>query len=87
MTLPGPPSQSLGVDPVDPAIMRKPPRKKEEPIITQRLLQRVLFSATIIVAGTLFIYQFALSDDHMSRREQTMASVHSYIQYFTCLIS
>jgi Ca2+-transporting ATPase len=74
----GPPSQSLGVDPVDPAIMRKPPRKKEEPIITQRLLQRVLFSATIIVAGTLFIYQFALSDDHMSRREQTMT--------FTCFV-
>src|ERR1700676_3778335 len=69
---PGPPSQSLGVDPVDPAIMRKPPRRKDEPIITQRLLYRVLFSATIIVFGTLFIYKFALSDDHMSRREQTM---------------
>jgi Ca2+-transporting ATPase len=68
----GPPSQSLGVDPVDRAVMRKPPRKKDEPIISQRILYRVLFSATIIVCGTLFIYYFALSDDHMSRREQTM---------------
>jgi Ca2+-transporting ATPase len=74
----GPPSQSLGVDPVDPAIMRKPPRKKDEPIITRRLLYRVLFSATIIVVGTLFIYQFALADDHMTRREQTMT--------FTCFV-
>ncbi|KZP18376.1 calcium-transporting P [Athelia psychrophila] len=74
----GPPSQSLGVDPVDPAIMRKPPRKKNEPVITQQLLQRVLFSATIIVVGTLFIYRYALSDDHMSRREQTMT--------FTCFV-
>lgn len=68
----GPPSQSLGVDPVDPAIMRKPPRKKDAPVITQQLLYRVLFSASIIVVGTLFIYIFALSDDRMTRREQTM---------------
>jgi P-type Ca2+ transporter type 2C len=52
--------------------MRKPPRKKDEPIIDRRILMRVIFSATIIVSGTLFIYYFALSDDHMSRREQTM---------------
>jgi magnesium-transporting ATPase (P-type) len=70
----GPPSQSLGVDPVDPAIMRKPPRKKDAQIITRQLLYRVLFSASMIVIGTLFVYVFALSDDHMSRREQTMVS-------------
>ncbi|KAF5326538.1 hypothetical protein D9611_000185 [Ephemerocybe angulata] len=75
----GPPSQSLGVDPVDPEVMRRPPRKKNAPIITKRLLLRVLFSATIIVIGTLFVYVYALSDDsHMSRREQTMT--------FTCFV-
>ncbi|KAJ7174336.1 Ca-transporting ATPase [Mycena filopes] len=68
----GPPSQSLGVDPVDPAVMRRPPRKKDAPIITRRLLYRVLFSASIIVVGTLFVYIFALEDEKMSRREQTM---------------
>ena len=70
----GPPSQSLGVDPVDAAIMRRPPRKKDASIITRRLLYRVLFSASIIVFGTLFVYIFALEDDNMSRREQTMVS-------------
>ncbi|KAF8161750.1 Ca-transporting ATPase [Mycena galopus ATCC 62051] len=74
----GPPSQSLGVDPVDPAVMRRPPRKKDAPIITRRLLYRVLFSASIIVVGTLFVYMFALEDDNMSRREQTMT--------FTCFV-
>ncbi|KAI0041087.1 Ca-transporting ATPase [Auriscalpium vulgare] len=74
----GPPSQSLGVDPVDRAVMRKPPRKKDEPIITKRIMLRVLFSASVIVVGTLFVYYFALSDDHMSRREQTMT--------FTCFV-
>ncbi|THH18312.1 hypothetical protein EW146_g2633 [Bondarzewia mesenterica] len=74
----GPPSQSLGVDPVDHDVMRKPPRKKDEPIISKRILYRVLFSASIIVVGTLFIYTSALSDDHMPRREQTMT--------FTCFV-
>ncbi|KAL9712101.1 High affinity Ca2+/Mn2+ P-type ATPase-like protein [Leucoagaricus gongylophorus] len=74
----GPPSQSLGVDPVDPAVMRRPPRKKNAPIITRRLLYRVLFSASVIVLGTLFVYRFALDDDGMSRREQTMT--------FTCFV-
>ncbi|KDQ56288.1 hypothetical protein JAAARDRAFT_36462 [Jaapia argillacea MUCL 33604] len=74
----GPPSQSLGVDPVDPAVMKRPPRRKDEPIISQRLLYRVAFSASIIILGTLYIYTYALSDDHMSRREQTMT--------FTCFV-
>jgi len=38
----------------------------------------VMFSASIIVVETLFIYIYALSDDRMSRREQTMT--------FTCFV-
>ncbi|KAI0365072.1 calcium-transporting ATPase [Pilatotrama ljubarskyi] len=75
----GPPSQSLGVDPVDPQVMRRPPRKKDAPIISKRLIYRVLFSASIIVVGTLFVYIYALADDQdMTRREQTMT--------FTCFV-
>lgn len=69
----GPPSQSLGVDPVDPAVMKKPPRAKDEEIITRRLLARVLFSACMIVFGTLFVYAYELSDG-VSPRDQTMVS-------------
>lgn len=68
----GPPAQSLGVDPVDPSVMRQPPRRKGEPIITRRLLYRVLFSASIIVFGTAFVYAHALGDDTLSRRDQTL---------------
>ncbi|RPD57840.1 calcium-transporting ATPase, partial [Lentinus tigrinus ALCF2SS1-6] len=74
----GPPSQSLGVDPVDPQVMRRPPRRKDAPIISKRLVYRVVFSASIIVVGTLFVYMYALADDRMSRREQTMT--------FTCFV-
>lgn len=90
----GPPSQSLGVDPVDPAVMRRPPRKKDAPIITKRLLLRVVFSASMIVLGTLFVYVFGLSDDEMSRREQTLVSLRKRHeahtadgrQTFTCFV-
>jgi len=68
----GPPSQSLGVDPADHSVMRRPPRAKDAPIITRRVLLRVLFSASVIVVLTLFVYIHELSDGQMSRRDQTM---------------
>jgi Ca2+-transporting ATPase len=58
--------------------MKRPPRKKDEPIITQRMIGRVLFSASIIVLGTLFVYAHELSDGSMSRRDQTMVSRAKY---------
>ncbi|KAH8976688.1 cation-transporting P-type ATPase [Lactarius hatsudake] len=69
----GPP-KSLGIDPIDNDVIRKPPRKKDEPIISRRILSRVAFSASVIVVCTLFVYYyFALSDDRcMLRRDQTM---------------
>lgn len=74
---PGPPSQSLGVDPADPAVMRKPPRSKDEGIISRRVIGRVIFSASIIVFGTLFLYATALSDMAISARDQTMVRATS----------
>ncbi|PWN29113.1 calcium-transporting P [Jaminaea rosea] len=70
----GPPSQSLGVDPVDRAVvMRRRPRRKDAPVLTRRVLMRVLFSATIIVLGTLYIYVAELTDDGFAdERDQTM---------------
>ena len=52
--------------------MRKPPRKRGEDIISRRVVGRVIFSASIIVLGTLFIYSTAWSDSRMSGRDQTM---------------
>lgn len=75
MHLEGPPSQSLGVDPPDPAVMRKPPRSKDASILTPRIYSRVLFSASMIVLGTLFVYIHELSDGSMSGRDQTMVCI------------
>ncbi|OCF61009.1 calcium-transporting P-type ATPase, PMR1-type [Kwoniella mangroviensis CBS 10435] len=68
----GPPAQALGVDPVDKEIMRRPPRKKGDHILSKRLIGRVAFSATMIVLGTLYIYLREISDGSMSKRDQTM---------------
>lgn len=74
LTTSGPPAQALGVDPVDKEVMRRPPRKKNSPVLNGRLMARVLFSGAIIVLGTLFIYGYEISDGSMSRRDQTMVS-------------
>lgn len=71
----GPPSQSLGVDPVNRDIMQRPPRPKNAPVLNQRLFLRILFSASMIVLGTLFVYAHELSDGTTSNRDQTMVSL------------
>jgi magnesium-transporting ATPase (P-type) len=70
----GPPAQSLGVEQVDPDVMRRPPRKSDEPIITAALLRRVFTAATVIVLGTLFVFVSEAGDGGASsvRRDTTM---------------
>ncbi|KAI0175959.1 calcium-transporting ATPase type 2C member 1 [Hypoxylon sp. FL1284] len=75
----GPPAQSLGVERVDPDVMSRPPRSRSEPVLTRALLQRVLTSAAIIMAGTMVIYTHEmLSDGEINRRDTTMT--------FTCFV-
>ncbi|KAL8841925.1 MAG: hypothetical protein Q9170_000705 [Blastenia crenularia] len=75
----GPPAQSLGVEPVDPAVMSRPPRSKTARVLSRALIQRVLTSATIIMLGTLIIYIREMSSDHsINARDTTMT--------FTCFV-
>lgn len=75
----GPPAQSLGVEPVDPDVMSRPPRKRNAPVLTWPLITRVLTSATIIMFGTMAVYTHEmLSDGEVSKRDTTMT--------FTCFV-
>ncbi|XP_067937726.1 calcium-transporting ATPase type 2C member 1-like [Watersipora subatra] len=74
----GPPAQSLGVEPVDHDVIRLPPRKVKEHIITPSLILNTLVSAFIIVAGTLFVFWNELSDNKITPRDTTMT--------FTCFV-
>ncbi|CAG0883662.1 unnamed protein product [Cyprideis torosa] len=74
----GPPAQSLGVEPVDPDVVRQPPRNTREPMITRTLIVNVLLSASLIVFGTLWIFMREISDNIVTPRDTTMT--------FTCFV-
>uniref|UniRef100_A0A672GRA8 Calcium-transporting ATPase n=2 Tax=Salarias fasciatus TaxID=181472 RepID=A0A672GRA8_SALFA len=74
----GPPAQSLGVEPVDSDVIRKPPRNVRDSIITRSLMVKVLVSALIIVSGTLFVFWWELRDNVITPRDTTMT--------FTCFV-
>ena len=75
----GPPAQSLGVEPVDPAVMSRPPRSRTASALTPTLIRRVLTSATIIMVGVMIIFIREMSADHrVTARDTTMT--------FTCFV-
>ncbi|XP_056331264.1 calcium-transporting ATPase type 2C member 1 [Danio aesculapii] len=74
----GPPAQSLGVEPVDWDVIRKPPRNVRDSIITRSLIVKILVSAFIIVCGTLFVFWRELRDNEITPRDTTMT--------FTCFV-
>uniref|UniRef100_A0A1I8J2V6 P-type Ca(2+) transporter n=1 Tax=Macrostomum lignano TaxID=282301 RepID=A0A1I8J2V6_9PLAT len=74
----GPPAQSLGLEPLDPEIRRRPPRRASEPVLPPAMLLGVLRSAAVIVAGTLFVFYREMSDNRVTPRDTTMT--------FTCFV-
>lgn len=74
----GPPAQSLGVEPVDKDVIRQPPRSSKQSMIDRPLIINVLLSASIIVLGTLFVFQRELQDNKLTPRDTTMT--------FTCFV-
>uniref|UniRef100_A0A0K2URG4 Calcium-transporting ATPase n=1 Tax=Lepeophtheirus salmonis TaxID=72036 RepID=A0A0K2URG4_LEPSM len=74
----GPPAQSLGLEPVDHEVIKRPPRKKSEQILTKALIKNVLVSAVVIISGTLFVFKQMMVDGRITARDTTMT--------FTCFV-
>lgn len=74
----GPPAQSLGVEPVDKDVLKQKPRNTKEPMITRQLIINVLLSASIIILGTLWVYNREMTTDGNTARDTTMT--------FTCFV-
>ncbi|XP_067905252.1 calcium-transporting ATPase type 2C member 2-like [Heterodontus francisci] len=74
----GPPAQSLGVEPVDKDIIKRPPRNVKDSILNKDLIVKILFSALIMISGTLFVYWKELPEGKISSRTTTMT--------FTCFV-
>ncbi|XP_018401172.1 PREDICTED: calcium-transporting ATPase type 2C member 1 isoform X2 [Cyphomyrmex costatus] len=73
----GPPAQSLGVEPVDKDVLKQKPRNTKEPMITRHLIINVLLSASIIILGTLWVYNREMVNGNTAR-DTTMT--------FTCFV-
>jgi Ca2+-transporting ATPase len=54
------PALALGLDPVDPIVMERPPRDPHSRIITRPMWQGIFFVGAIMAAGTLFVLDLAL---------------------------
>jgi Ca2+-transporting ATPase len=59
LVMDGPPAMSLGVDPVSPDVMSRPPRPRDERILNRRRLVRILLSSAVMAAGTLAVLIWA----------------------------
>jgi Ca2+-transporting ATPase len=74
----GAPALALGVDPVDPRVMSRPPRPKGERVITGRMWAGIVFVGVVMAAGTLFVLDAAMPGGFIEgsgslRYGQTMA--------------
>ena len=78
-------AQSLGVESADPALMRKPPRDKNQPILSSEVVQKVFFSSIIIVFGTLYTFVQSLEDGAASSRCRTKVFLINLDLYLLCL--
>ena len=74
----GPPAQSLGVEPVDSDVLKKPPRRINESMINLNLVGNILISALLIVTGTLYVFYKEMEDGKVTHRDTTMT--------FTCFV-
>jgi len=52
----GLPGLALGLDPISKDIMKKPPRKRDEKIISRDVIQNILIVGFIMMVGTLFMF-------------------------------
>jgi Ca2+-transporting ATPase len=68
----GPLAQSLGVELVDTTVMKRPPRKRSDDVITRPLLARVFSSGMLILLGTWYVFIHEMEDGAISSRDLTM---------------
>lgn len=63
----GPPAQSLGVEPLDKDVMKKPPRDPRKPVFPPIMLLAILVSAVLMVVGTLAVFYTFLEEGRETR--------------------
>lgn len=70
---------SLGVEPVDHDVIRQPPRRVKDPIITRYFIVNILVSAVIIVAGTLWVFWREVMSNVFNLSDFFLMHVHLWL--------
>ena len=77
----GPPAQSLGVEPVSRDVMKVPPRRRDESIISPHLLCRVIASGLWVVIGTLMIFFKEIGDSDVVNARTTTVTFTTFVLF------
>ena len=67
------PALALALEPPEPNVLHRPPRRPDEPIIQSSDLQRVAFESTVLSAGALGAYGYGMMRYGMGPQARTMA--------------
>nr|MDT0663252.1 cation-translocating P-type ATPase [Micromonospora sp. DSM 115978] len=80
LVMDGPPAMSLGVDPVSPDAMRRPPRPTGERILNRRRLLRILLGSAVMATGTLAVLVWAPGPE-ATLGEPTTAGTMAFVTF------
>jgi Ca2+-transporting ATPase len=64
---------ALAFEPGEPGVLRRPPRRRDEGVISGLLWERTLVTGLVMAAGTLLMFWWELSDSGEIGRAQTVA--------------
>ena len=79
----GPPAIALGVDPPKPGVMERPPRDRDDSILSGPRLTRIVASAIVITIGTLALYMaFKGSENGDAETKVAMTMAFSSFVFF-----
>eukprot|EP01103_Thecamoeba_quadrilineata_P019804 TRINITY_DN8198_c0_g1_i1.p1 TRINITY_DN8198_c0_g1~~TRINITY_DN8198_c0_g1_i1.p1 ORF type:complete len:930 (-),score=170.22 TRINITY_DN8198_c0_g1_i1:11-2800(-) len=85
----GPPAQSLGMEPLHPEVMKKPPRSLSDPMFSKEILLTIVVSAITMFFGTLLTFYSELADtSHINdgTEMEGMQSKRAVTMAFTTLV-
>ncbi len=64
---------ALAFEPTEPSTMRRPPRRRDEPLLTGDLVWRVIIVAILFLLGVFGVFLYAYAHDHTIEEARTMA--------------
>jgi Ca2+-transporting ATPase len=80
LVMDGPPAMSLGVDPVSPDAMNRPPRAARERILTRQRLIRIVLAGAVMATGTLAVLLWAPGPEP-DLGEPTVAGTMAFVTF------